>query len=162
MKTPIALAVLKCFGELNESDISIDVDSILTYVPNLDNARQRIIQFLRELEEEKWGTFTTGRRGHKSRFEAPRGLRALSELLSPKAQSDHEPNYQAEQPKFNDVSGYKESVTKEPASRQGQRETRTYQFPLRPDYQISITVPVDMTENEASRVSEFIKLLPCR
>jgi hypothetical protein len=159
MKTPIALAVLKCFSELDESDISIDVDSIVTYVPNLDNARQRTIRFLKELEDEKWGTFTTGRRGHKSRFEAPGGLRALSQLLGPKAHAEH-PNYQTEQPKFHDVGSSNEGVTKEPTTKLGGLETRTYQFPLRPNYQLSITLPADVTASEAARLSDFIKSLP--
>jgi hypothetical protein len=160
MKNPIALAVLKCFGELDESDVSIDVDSLLTYVPNLDNARQRTIQFLKELEEEKWGTFTTGRRGRKSRFEAPRGLRALSQLLDPKTRSEHDPNYQAEQPKVNEVGASKEGVNREPVSKHGGIKTLTHQFMLRPDYPLSLTLPVDLTGSEASRLSDFIKSLP--
>jgi hypothetical protein len=160
MRDPIAQAVLKHFAELSESEISIDVDSLLTYMPNLDNARQRTIQFLKQLQEEKLGTFTTGRRGHKSRFEAPRGLQALSELLDITTNAEHEANHQARESKVKNFDSSSDGVKREPVSKQGGVRTLTYQFPLRPDYPLPLTLPVDLTGAEASRLSDFIKSLP--
>lgn len=161
MRDPIAQAVLKHFSELSESEISIDVDSLLTYVPNLDNVRQRVIQFLKQLEEENWGRFTAGRRGHKSRFEAPRGLRILGDLLDPKTLSEPETKSRAEQPKPTSVGAANAGARREPAgNEQGGIRTLTHQFMLRPDYPLAITLPVDLTGAEAARLSDFIKSLP--
>jgi hypothetical protein len=161
MKDPIALAVLRHFAELNESQISIEVDSLVSHVPNFENTRQRIIQFLKLLAAEKWGTFTTGRRGHKSRFEAPRGLRTLSRLLESTTDFGHASNQQASPPpRSDDVGPSDNGVRTSLVNQDATIKTLTHNYILRPNYSFSIVLPVDLTENEASRLSEFIKSLP--
>jgi hypothetical protein len=157
MRDSIAQAVLNHFTELSDSEISIDVDTLLKHVPNLDNVRQRTIQVLKTLEEEQLGKFTTGRRGHKSRFEAPRGLRALSEILESKTYPQHAPS---QQPKPTHLDGANSGTHQEPARERVGTKTLTHQFMVRPDFPLSITLPVDLTGTEASRLADFIKSLP--
>lgn len=158
MKDPVAVAVLGQFAELSGSCTSIDVDTLVSRIPNFDNGRQRVIQFLRQLEEENWGTFITGRRGHKSRFEAPRGLRDVSQHLGSPRPAEHDASRHTDQP--NEVESPQDGVGKEATVGETSRRDLTHQFMLRPNYPLAITLPVDLTGAEASRLSDFIKSLP--
>jgi hypothetical protein len=159
MRDPIALAVLRYFAELGESELSIDVDSLVSQAPDVENARQRVIQFLKQLEEEKLGTFTIGRRGRKSRFETPRGLRALAQLFDPTTHIEHALNEQAEPTKAS-TGDNSEHGARTKSVNEADIKTLTHRYILRPNYSFSIVLPVDLTETEASRLSEFIKSLP--
>src|SRR4051812_2499911 len=71
MKNPVAWAILAHFARLDDDCTSVTVDSLEADMANQEKPRPQIIRILKQLDEDGWGTFKTGRKGHLSRFESP-------------------------------------------------------------------------------------------
>ena len=119
-----------------------------------------IIRILKELSKIGVGEFKTGRRGKESRivwkFSAPSvGLLALGEtsLLDPiEPAFDSETAY-SEEPNFNEPVPVAHEL--------GETELHfeTHLFNLRPNLPISISLPLNLSQSEARRLSAWVGML---
>lgn len=145
-KNPVAGAMLDEFAgrERNRTETKVDNLLYLT-VENRPIKRGEIIRVFQELEAIGCGSFVVGRKGHGSRFEWTVGLpsvgkAAAGEDLPVEAISDEE--------------------RQEEAAQVPEGERKLYTFPLRPNMDVRLELPLDLSLAEASRLSDFIKSLP--
>lgn len=118
------------------------VDRILSLVKGegKDLSRGQIIEVFKELEKLDCGKFVTGRHGWPSRFVWSVGLVSLGKIAGGEDQ-------QLQTQKTSEANG-------ETA------ENLTHSFHLRPDVEIKLELPSDLTSGEASRLAEFVRALP--
>jgi hypothetical protein len=123
-------------------------------------SRAEVISMYRTLEGWHFGYFTVGRRGRDSRFLwyiVPKELPAkLSEIESASngASAATEAAVQAELPSHTPEMKAAASVDTAPA------ETIEHVYWLRRDTRVSVSMPRDLTQNEADRFAAFVKTLP--
>ena len=118
------------------------VDRILSLMKGEghDLSRGQVIDVFKELEKLECGRFVTGRHGWPSRFVWTVSLVGVGK-----------------------VAGGENQQLKTKASGSSEDETPanlTHNFHLRPDMQIKLELPSDLTTAEALRLAEFIKALP--
>jgi hypothetical protein len=103
-------------------------------------AREEIIDVLKQLADWGLGEFRAGRRGHPSRFIWSASMSSVGEAAAGR--------------------GTIEDVV--PQVEDGEEEIRTLQHPfrLRPDYVVTMNLPMDITLREATRLADFVKALP--
>lgn len=140
-----AQAMLDDFAkrERNRTETKVDNLFYLT-VENRPITRGEIIQVFKELESVGCGTFVAGRHSHPSRFQWTMGLpsvgkAAAGEDLPLDTISDQERQEEAQVP---------------------EGERKTYSFPLRPNLDLKLEIPLDLTAAEAARLTDFLRSLP--
>jgi hypothetical protein len=120
-----------------------------------------IVKVLKALCEMNFGTYTTGRRGHKSRVNWRVSTTTLGQAAAG-ARSD------IEGLRMEDASAVEGDDdddndlivnTAEPESRHGTGLKRVV-YPLRRDVDVELMIPKDFTKRDAQRLAEFIKALP--
>ena len=131
----------------NSSKISVDRLTRKISQNGANFSRKDVINFLKKLESFKCGKFVVGRRGQPSRFEwevemiglgkAARGME--TEIVRLNEDETHADDHDEEE----DVPPMIE-----------------HRYTLRPDLPVTLSLPANLTEKEAVRLSEFIKTLP--
>lgn len=109
--------------------------------------RRLVVDFFRFLEGLRVGTTTIGRRGKKTRFEFKRSLSELSAIVT-------EPSSKASAGTAKEEIPGASKVTEASAS------LFLHRFPVRQDFTLEFSLPVDLTRDEAERLSSFIRALP--
>jgi len=147
---PVAKSVLDEFASRQRNQQKTKLDQLLLRLSNAGKAapRAEVIDVLRKLDEYGCGSFIAGRKGHPTRFEWQYDLVSVGKAAAGGTQGVDEI-----QPVDDDEDGDGE-VTSTP---EGAIE---HKYQLRPDWQVEITLPADLTTREAARLSEFIKTLP--
>jgi hypothetical protein len=159
MRDPVAKAILAYLANLEDDCMSVTVTELAAALPNVENPRPHIIRFLRQLEEEKLGFFTTGRRGHESRFESMHGvLKNIGQLVDPGSAINQAAHAAKKEPR--NTGTLSEGAGVMPVAEDSRSQTLTHPYTLRRDFIVHICLPVDLTTAEASRLAEFIKSLP--
>ena len=124
----------------NQSETKIDRILVLLQTGNNEINRSQIVQLFRQLQEVGCGQFVTGRWGWPSRFVWNVGSLAASRVASGEEQ-EVEPVMEA-------------------GDQTGEVDELEHTFNLRPDYQVSLTLPLDLTQSEAERLAGFVRTLP--
>lgn len=108
--------------------------------------RADIINAFRSLEEIGAGKFVIGRKGHPSRF-----VRSVSLIELGRIAKGEET-----------TSLPVEAVTTpaQPPIPSAKSDVISHRYVLRPDFTVTIQLPADLTQPEASRLSEYVKTLP--
>jgi hypothetical protein len=147
---PVSKSVLDEFASRQRNQQTTKLDQLLLRLSNAGKAapRAEVISVLRKLDEYGCGNFITGRKGHPTRFEWQYDLVSVGRAAAGGTQDIKEI-----QPVDDEEDGDGE-VTPTP---EGAIE---HKYQLRPDWQVEITLPADLTAREAARLSEFIKTLP--
>lgn len=128
------------------------VDEIMKYLKAEGNEppRTEVIHALKDFAEAGGGRFKTGRRGHPSRMEWQPSAKFLHDAAA--GAMDGTPLPAAERPSINGLGGA-QIVPSAPA-------VLTHLFNLRTDFQVSIALPTNLTQQEADRLARFIQSLP--
>jgi hypothetical protein len=105
-----------------------------------DVSRRDIVSVFKRLEEYGAGEFIPGRRGHPSRFRW--GVDSL------KVGDEKEEPAQQPVPAQENSRAYSSNIM------------LSHHYQLRPDLIISVTLPADISTNEAHRLGQFINSLP--
>jgi hypothetical protein len=106
-----------------------------------DTSRGEIVELFQKLEQLACGKFIVGRWNKHSRFAWSVSIVSVGKAAAGEQQA---------------VSPIQES---EPES-QDEAETLEHSYHLRPELCIEIKLPVDLTEQEARRLADFIRTLP--
>jgi len=143
---PEARAMLDEFAgrERNRTETKVDNLQYLT-VGNRPITRGEIIGVFQELASIGCGSFVVGRKGHASRFQWTVGLPSVGKA----AAGEDLP-----------VEVISEEERQEEAAQAPEGERKLYSFPLRPNLDVRLELPLDLSSAEASRLSDFIKSLP--
>jgi hypothetical protein len=134
----------------NQSETTVDAllndckESLGGSGHNTQEARKLAIDFFRELERAAFGEIRVGRRGKPTRFIWKVPLLDLKEAICASSNGSH----MANRP-LNDPARVPET-----------RNTITHSYVLRADLIVTVALPLDLSENEAERLSAFIKTLP--
>jgi len=145
----VAQVILNYFAtrQRNKNETTVDRLQQALEAEGKNISRREAVDFFKRLERLGCGKFLAGRRGRKSRFQwkvpsvsvgqAARGTTATIEAIPDATQApDTEPALAAV------------------------CLVLTHTFQLRPDYQVRIELPPDITNKEAARLAEFIRALP--
>lgn len=129
----------RCKEDANETSVDGALDLLAQSGKHF--SRAELIEMFRGLQSVRCGKFRTGRRGWPSRFEWHTGLVSVGRLVtgdSTEVEVDSED-------KRDDVE-----------------ESLLFQhtFRLRPDLEVGIELPFDLTQHEATRLGDFIRTLP--
>ncbi len=111
-------------------------------------SRSEMIKFFRELERAGCGRYVEGRWGHSSRFEWTVKMSVVGQVAKGISPDDLEDE--------TDGWGFTEDDVEPPED----GNFITHEFFLRPDFQMSLTLPSDLRSSEAERISDWIKTLP--
>ena len=141
-KNKVAQAMLDYFAKRTYDATETKVDRIIHTLTKdgTEISRGQILEVFKELERMGCGNFVTGRRGWPSRFVWDVGIVSLGKMAGGES-AELQTNV----------------VT---ATGEEQAETLMHSFHLRPDLEVKIELPADLTSAEASRLSEFIKAIP--
>lgn len=141
---PVAKIMLDDFSLRRRGQTSTKLDSLLLRLSNAGNSVQRsdAIRNFRKLEEFGYGRFVEGRKGHPSRFEWQYDLETVGKAATGEAENV--------QPASVEVGGVDDDAV-------GSIE---HPYQLRPDWQVRIILPADLTAREAVRLGDFIRTLP--
>jgi hypothetical protein len=125
----------------NRQETTVDRIHALIVSDRHDVDRDEVIDFFRELENLHCGDFLVGRRGHPSRFEWSVEMTTAARAAA--GEVDHIPAL-------------------EPRTGPGPDATNALEhtFRLRPDFEVAMLLPSDLTPAEAQRLSDFIRTLP--
>lgn len=143
----VARAVLDHFAGRKNSSSKTTLNRLLATIQadGHDAERSDVRQVLRALEQAKCGTFVVGRKGHPSRFEWTVSLIGVGRAASGESVSME--------------------ALKEPAipSRHLMLEDDgllEHHYRLRPDLELRLDLPANLTNSEAGRIADFIRTLP--
>lgn len=103
--------------------------------------RHVLVSILKKIDEGGIGKFTTGRRGKSSRFKSEYSLKSFGEVAIGEASSleNFVPLSLAEIDQIESLN------------------LKEYSFPLTHDQNLTIRLPKDLTQEQAERLSQFIK-----
>ena len=148
----VAKAVLDEFASRQRNQQTTKLEQLLFRLSNsgVGVAKADVIGVLRKLDEFGCGDFRTGRKGHPTRFEWKYDLVSVGKAAAGGTQAVEEI-----QPTADQDNGDEQVAVK--AIPEGAIQ---HTFQLRPDWQIELTLPADLSAREAGRLSEFVKTLP--
>ena len=135
-----AKLILDDFAGRTNNQRLTKVDQILNRLSDANVHRWEVIALFRKLEELDHGKFIEGRKGHPSRFVWSSNPIDVGKA----AQGDQAP-----------IS----AVSVDADTTSDPEEMREYVFPLRSGTDAAFTLPVNLTEREADRLSTFLKTL---
>jgi hypothetical protein len=143
-KDRIARVMLDSFATYQRNRTTMKVDHLLLKLRNMDSevTRADIVRILKELEILGFGRYVLGRWSHPSRFQWAASVAEVG-----KAASGEETTVQQLPESSGEVSD------EEP-------DLLAHSFQLRPELQITIELPSDLTRTEAARLAKFIESLP--
>lgn len=118
-----------------------------------DVARRDLIGLLQALQEHDAGEFIVGRRGQPSRFRWAVGMIGLAKAV--RGEEDAAIQAIDESEALPDING--DEPHEEERAAPG---TIRHVYQLRPDTQVRLDLPANLTTKEALRLAEFIKTLP--
>ena len=149
---PAAKAVLDEFASRRRNQRTTKLGQLLLRLNNarVGIAKGDVIRILRKLDEFGYGDFRTGRKGHPTRFEWKYDLVSVGKAAAGGTQAVEEIQLTTGE----DIGDEEVEVK---AVREGAIQ---HTFQLRPDWQIELTLPADLSAREAARLSEFVKTLP--
>jgi hypothetical protein len=107
-------------------------------------SRGDVVEVLKKLDELGCGTFIVGRRGWSSRMAWDVDVASLGRAAA------------GEDVALEQTSG--DAFDDQDAD--GDHEMRKHAFMLREDLDLSLNLPLDLTERESKRLAQFIKALP--
>ena len=141
---PCARAFLELAARRERNQNVTNVERALTNLQNAghDFSRAQLIFVFRALDELECGNFKAGRRGWPSRFEWTTQIISVGRAAIGE-QEDVEQIEVAEEDDEGDGLDW-----------------LTHTFNLRPNVEIEIELPMDLSPNEAARLSQFISALP--
>ena len=103
--------------------------------------RPSAIATLRSWEKHRWGKFIVGRRGSETRFQiSPAATKALKGMAPPP------------------TTAVTSRTSKSPAP--AKPIFVDHLFKLRPDLELKLNLPTDLTDREASRIARFVETVP--
>lgn len=149
---PDAKAILNDFASRQRNQLTTKLEQLLLRLnkARIGIAKSDVIRVLRKLEELGCGSFRTGRKGHPTRFEWKYLQVSVGEAAAGGTQSVEEISSSTD-----DDYGDEEAATK-PVPAGAIQHT----FQLRPNWQIEVRLPADLSAREAGRISDFVKTLP--
>ncbi len=141
-KNHTAQLLLDYFAGRSNNATETKVDRILHILNQNgeDVPRSQIIDAFRELEKLQCGTFVTGRKGWPSRFVWNIGLVEVGKVASGEEQQVR--------------------TTEVQSNAEEEAETLKHIFFLRPDMQVELSLPSDLTLREAKRLATFVESIP--
>jgi hypothetical protein len=147
----VSIPIMSLFKDRERNANTTKVETIENSLRDSEThfSRYEIIKFLQELATVGCGKFVVGRRGQPSRFEWQVDARELSQALLEKTASHVDKPDLA----LNGAETHKGTT---PTS----LSTLNHRFNLRPDFVVTMILPVDLTSNEAQRLQHFIGALP--
>ena len=147
-----AKAVLDEFASRQRNQQTTKLEQLLFRLNNsgVGVAKADVIGVLRKLDEYACGHFRIGRKGHPTRFEWKYDLVSVGKAAAGGTQA-----VEGIQPTADQDNGAEEIPEK--AIPEGAIQ---HTFQLRPDWQIELSLPADLSAREAGRLSEFVKTLP--
>jgi hypothetical protein len=107
--------------------------------------RAEIVALMKALEDVGVGKFVHGRSGHPSRFEWSTSLKSVGQAAV------------GEAVELEDIEGELED---DDQTEEEEVETVEHSFKLRPELDIALVLPEDLTVREAERLATFIRSLP--
>jgi hypothetical protein len=145
--SPVATAALDYFAQRTNSSTRTTIEQLLAILrqEGQNSDRGEIVDFLKALDDAGCGKFVAGRKGHPSRFEWTLSLVDVGRLAAG------------------------ESIKIQPiaSSDELEHETTTdtddvieHRYRLRPDFEVRLGLPKNLTIGEANRLSDFIRTLP--
>jgi hypothetical protein len=162
---PIAKLILDYFAACDRNVDVITADELedTFKARNIDIVRQNTLSVFKFLETLDLGVCKAGRKGYPTRFESERyylveiGEKAKDNQVLDESQEEHELDTQTAQECNGENLEDKRDLLN---NRDVSNNLFKYSFQLRPDLMISLEFPVDLTNSEAERLSNFIKILP--
>ena len=141
---PCARAFLDLAARRERNQNVTNVERALTNLQNAghDFSRGQLIAVFRSLDELECGDFKTGRRGWPSRFEWTAEIMSVGRAAI------------GEQEDIQQIEPADEDETVD------ELDWLTHTFHLRPNVEIELELPMDLSPNEASRLTQFIAALP--
>ncbi len=139
-----ARAFLELAARRERNQNVTNVDRALTKLENAGHhfTRQQLVTVFKALDELDCGDFKAGRRGWPSRFEWSAGIISVGRA----AIGEQENVEQIEDSDDDDVDI--------------ETDWLTHTFHLRPNIEVEIELPMDLSPNEAKRLTQFIDSLP--
>jgi hypothetical protein len=116
-------------------------------------SRVDVVALMKGLQQAGCGRFIVGRRGAPSRFEWTVSLRSVGLAATSGSDRVDQMEVDAEERDAADATDSRAEFDCGTAS-------ITHSFVLRRDYRVSLTLPVDLTSREATRLAEFLQTLP--
>jgi hypothetical protein len=146
-QAPANKAALDYFAARQKNSAKTTVDRLLAALrqEGHDVPRADIIELFKALEEAKCGAFVVGRKGHPTRFEWSASLVSVGRAATGEV-GEIEALSEAEEEELEDDAASAELIS--------------HRFVLRPDFEVQLQLPSDLTAVEASRLSEFVRTLP--
>lgn len=129
----------------NSARTTVDRLQALLRAEGHDVSRSDIIELFRGLEAAHCGQFRIGRKGHPSRFEWSVGLTSAGQAASGETTT---------------VEALSEAETEALDDVESSAEMLDHRFHLRPDLEITIQLPSNLSLAEASRVADFVRTIP--
>lgn len=152
-KDPSAKIVLDYFNGLGHGITNVTVSQIEA---EKRYPRQGVIEVFKQLAEWGWGEIKVGRRGRDTRFESyvdPRDIAQFAKQSPPSEVTSSDRNETG--------NGDEELIhTGDSSGGPSVHQKLVHRYLLRPDYAVNISLPVDLTNAEATRLADFVKSLP--
>jgi len=124
-----------------------------------DCTRSTLVKALKKLEELGFCEYVIGRHGHPSRVRWKVGIVSLGEAAAGKRdtldlwdEGEMEDDISLSEPLVTEIA---DEVSASPSN-----GTMRVGYPLRPDLNIQLALPKNLTRREAERLSDFIRTLP--
>jgi hypothetical protein len=133
-----AKVILDDFARRANRQNTTGVEQIMSRLRSVEVPKWSVVKLFRGLDEQGYGRFIVGRRGGESRF-----VWAANAIEVAKA-----------------AQGEDLAITSLSEPETAETELVTHQFTLRPGMSVKIELPLDFTEKEADRFSQFLRALP--
>jgi len=141
-RSPAARVIFEYLAGRQRNSTQTTVDALVSALEREGHEipRGEVVFAFRELENAHCGKFLVGRKGHPTRFEWAVPLSQVGVL----ATSD------------GTVEPELEKTTPPSAS----PKTLEHRYILRRDYAVTLALPADLTDSEATRLADFIRTIP--
>jgi hypothetical protein len=148
-RVPVWRLVLDYFAERTNNSASTTIDGLLAALRKAgrDVPRRSLIELFKRLEAAQCGTFVFGRKGYRSRFEWSVSLIVVGQAAS------------GETDQVEPAAGGQELHGTDDEDAAGV-DVIQHRYRLRPDFEVVLVLPVNLSGNEAARLSDFLKTLP--
>lgn len=142
-KNPVARSFLDHAAqrERDRAETSVERAQAILKESGTEVSRGDVVDVYQEFEMLGLGKFIIGRRGRSSRFAWSASIVSVGKAAA------GEPQAIATSPETSDATA---EVS----------ETLSHSFHLRPDTEVTIELPTDLTHHEAGRLAAYIKTLP--
>ena len=142
-----AKAAFDHFAQRQNNSVRTTVDRLLVALRQdaHDVARSDIVDLFKGLESARCGSFVIGRKGHPSRFEWAVSLVDAGRSASGEAVR---------------VEAISEKDKAETAEEEASASMLEHRYRLRPDVELKLELPANLSAAEAARIAEFVRTLP--